>query len=66
MCEFCENRKEITLESYPRVVSHWLIIRGKEKSRLYCRMGNVSNAYGIEIRYCPLCGRKLSEVPENE
>lgn len=61
MCDFCENRKEITLESNQGRKSHWLIIRGEEISRLYCRFGDVSNAYGIEVRYCPICGSKLNE-----
>lgn len=63
MCEFCENRKEIELES-ETTVSHWSIIRGQEYSRLYCRMGNVSNSYGIKIYHCPICGRKLTDESE--
>lgn len=64
MCEFCENIKDITVENADGMVSHWNIIKGKEFSRLYCRMGNASNAYGMKIWHCPICGRKLSEVSE--
>lgn len=62
MCEFCENRKEITLENDTGMVSHWFIFGVGKSFRLYCRMGNASNAYGIKIQNCPMCGRKLSEV----
>lgn len=65
MCDFCEN-----IKNYDEYGNHWyaggVLYNAKEKE--YCLAQNDSeydfNDY-LDINYCPLCGRKLSEETEN-
>jgi len=68
MCEFCENEKIIKScnfceEANMRVAGTTLDVQGnKEKFNLFKRIYEPR----FIIRYCPMCGRKLSEVSKNE
>lgn len=58
MCEFCEKENELKTET-----GHWFILKSKKyMPSLFYRHRNCTNACGMTINYCPLCGRKLSEV----
>lgn len=65
MCEYCESGKNIELTS-DSAKSYWFIIRRNGIERLYCKMGEsqLGNCYGIEISYCPMCGRKLNGMED--
>lgn len=43
--------------------SYWFIVKQNGMAKLYCKMGEreQGNSYGIEISYCPMCGRKLKQ-----
>jgi len=64
MCEFCEDGKAIKScnfggEANMRVVGETLDVQGnKEKFKLFKRIYSPR----FIINYCPMCGRKLSEV----
>lgn len=63
MCEFC--KKNGFGENINTKTGHWFLYREKT-SAIYYQHGNSKNACGLPINYCPICGRKLSEVAENE
>lgn len=66
MCEYCEKRKEIKSCNFcgsakAVIVGAEIDIWGDKK-----KIGWFKNIYApaFKINYCPMCGRKLSEVSE--
>lgn len=64
MCEYCEKQKEIKSYNFcgrakARVCGDEIDIWGDEKKfRMFRSIYNPA----FRIAYCPMCGRKLSEV----
>lgn len=66
MCEFCENNRT-EKDIYSDKIQRWFMrVLSDGKWYLFYRHKEFLGAKGIEIDNCPMCGRKLSEVSENE
>lgn len=65
MCEFCENGKSLTTG---KTNDYGIAIQYPNKLIAYGYdiHGTGSNGLLVKINICPMCGRKLSEVSENE
>lgn len=69
MCDFCENIKPLTKENkWNSALS--MGVRYNENEKCFCLYtvgteGDFDDDY-LEVIYCPLCGRKLSEETEND
>ena len=73
MCEFCENDKTIISSIKQFADRIETVICGVKGRELFC--STMIQTSGIilspaiaerKINYCPMCGRKLSEVSEND
>lgn len=61
MCEFCENIKEVSEEEKEyRSANMKLAFCVGSKRNFYCLIAEKRGHIGA--LYCPVCGRKLSEV----
>lgn len=65
MCDFCENIKEcetISGEGY----SFFGLLHDSETNKYYITVDDWWRDYckELEVAYCPMCGRKLSEETE--
>lgn len=61
MCDFCENRKKIN--DYGENKGLFWINHYEELSQytLVSSDENENNRRGLDISFCPICGRKLTE-----
>lgn len=65
MCEFCENGKPLTIG---KTNDYGIAIQYPNKLVAYGYdvHGAGSNGLIVQINDCPICGRKLSEVSDDE
>lgn len=69
MCKFCETQKGLINKSESRVLNmanvnngKWAVFTEVFGDNIFMMLDdgeNISTINGIEINYCPMCGRKL-------
>ena len=65
MCDFCKNSGE-NKPIYEDDIERWGIRRlSNGRWYIFHRVFRIPGARGIEISYCPICGRELREVEDD-
>ena len=59
-CEFCDGKKKI-IDGKGN-----LVIFGAENNMIFDNSDGKEVAGAVKINYCPMCGRELSEVNNND
>ena len=59
MCEYCENQKELKEKEFDVTIVNNCLVVGNQCSCGYDRAR-------FNINYCPMCGRKLDVLNEEE
>lgn len=63
MCEFCINKKKIV--SYGKIGKFWINFHDELNCYTLVSSNNEENDMrGFDIKFCPMCGRKLSEMED--
>lgn len=63
MCEFCKIPTGIGNEIDAKS-ANWFLVKTNGECRIYCRRRHFSDAFGIPILFCPMCGRRLGELED--
>lgn len=59
MCEYCQNHKT-EKELYCDGINYWFVRKLSDGEwYMFYRHKDFYGARGIQINYCPMCGRKL-------